>query len=61
MVEYALLVAHNTSNLLTLAGTDVMAWASGLELGPNRLSRGGPGHPQNGDLGVQRPVMRGRN
>ena len=30
MVEYALLLAHNTSNLLTLAGTDVVAWASGL-------------------------------
>jgi hypothetical protein len=30
MVEYALLLAHNTSSLLTVAGTDVVAWASGL-------------------------------
>jgi hypothetical protein len=31
MVEYAVLLAHNASNVLTLAGTDVMAWASGLD------------------------------
>jgi hypothetical protein len=30
MVEYAVLLAQSTSNSLSLAGHDVMAWASGL-------------------------------
>jgi hypothetical protein len=31
MVEYAILLAHNTSFSLMLAGHDVMAWAAGLD------------------------------
>ncbi len=30
MVEYAALLAHNASNVLSLAGNDVLSWASGL-------------------------------
>jgi len=30
MVEYAVLLAHNASSVLTLAGNDVLSWASDL-------------------------------
>jgi hypothetical protein len=30
MVEYAVLLAHNASNAVSLAGNDVLSWASGL-------------------------------
>jgi hypothetical protein len=29
MVEYAVLLAHNTFNILNLAANDVLAWVSG--------------------------------
>ena len=30
MVEYAFLLAHNASDVIGLAGSDVLSWASGL-------------------------------
>ncbi len=30
MVEYAVLLAHNASQVVGLASTDVLSWASGL-------------------------------
>jgi hypothetical protein len=30
MVEYAVLLAHNASDVVGLAGSDVLSWASGL-------------------------------
>jgi hypothetical protein len=30
MVEYAVLLAHNASDIVSLAGTDLLTWASEL-------------------------------
>jgi hypothetical protein len=30
MVEYAVLLAHNASDVVSLASSDVLSWASGL-------------------------------
>ena len=30
MVEYAVLLAHNASDVVSLMGSDVLSWASGL-------------------------------
>ena len=30
MVEYAILLAHNTTDILSMTGRDVLSWLSGL-------------------------------